>query len=70
MFVCIYVVIYFRAWYDGCGREYVRIFSGSAPALCCSIAIASFIFAFNVYFTYSCVIGLATLVKVVAPGEG
>ena len=38
--------------------------------LCCGIAIASFIFAFNVYFTYSCVIGLATLVKVVAPGEG
>ena len=38
--------------------------------LCCGIAIASFIFAFNVYFTYSYVIGLATLVKVVAPGEG
>ena len=31
MFVCIYVVIYFRAWYDGCGRENVRIFPGSAP---------------------------------------
>ena len=30
MFVCIYVVIYFRAWYDGCGHENVRIFPGSA----------------------------------------
>ena len=33
MFVCIYVAIYFRAWYDGCGHENVRIFPGSAPAL-------------------------------------
>ena len=31
MFVCIYVAIYFRAWYDGCGHENVRIFPGSAP---------------------------------------
>ena len=31
MFVCIYVVIYFRAWYDGCDHENVRIFPGSAP---------------------------------------
>ena len=33
MFVCIYVAIYFRAWYDGCGQENVRIFPGSAPEL-------------------------------------
>ena len=32
MFVCIYVAIYFRAWYDGCGHENVRISPGSAPA--------------------------------------
>ena len=32
VFVCIYVVIYFRAWYNGCGRENVRIFPGSALA--------------------------------------
>ena len=31
MFVCIYVAIYFRVWYDGCGHENVRIFPGSAP---------------------------------------
>ena len=24
------LVIYFRAWYDGCGQENVRIFPGSA----------------------------------------
>ena len=36
MFVCIYVVIYFRAWYDGCGHENVRIFPGSAPAANCA----------------------------------
>ena len=34
VFVCIYVVKYFRVWYDGFGRgrENARIFPGSAPA--------------------------------------
>ena len=48
MFVCIYVVIYFRAWYDGRGRENVIIFPGSAPDL------AIFIFnSINFWFEFN-----------------
>ena len=55
MFVCIYVVIYFRAWYDGCGRENVRIFPGSAPAFVSQSRFDAYI---KIFFNYSklCVI--------------